>query len=40
MIAARSGYKDSLEIVKKLFMHGVVGKDEYANTLRESKDSR
>lgn len=34
VIAARAGYKDSLEKVKKLYMEGLVTKGEYANTLR------
>ena len=34
ILAARAGYKDSLDTVKRLFMRGAVTKDEYANTLR------
>ena len=34
-IAAKDGYKKSLDNVKIGFMKGVVTKDEYANTLRE-----
>ena len=34
IIAARAGYKLSLETVKKGYKHGFVTKDEYANTLR------
>jgi len=34
MIAARAGYKESLDNVKQGFMNGFVTKDEYANTLR------
>ena len=34
IIAARGGYKESLDMVKVGFMHGDVTKDEYANTLR------
>ena len=40
VLAARAGYKDSLEIVKKLFMHGVVAKDEYATILRAYQESQ
>ena len=31
-LAARAGFKDSLDNVKKGFMRGLVTKDEYANT--------
>ena len=34
ILAARAGFKNSLDAVKKGFMHGIVTKDEYANTLR------
>ena len=34
MLSARAGFKDSLDVVKKGFMDGIVTKDEYANTLR------
>jgi len=34
MIAARAGYEESLDAVKKGFMMGWIVKDEYANTLR------
>jgi len=34
IISAKAGHKESLEIVKKGFMKGLVTKDEYANTLR------
>ena len=34
MLAARAGYKNSLDQVKTGFMKGVVLKDEYANVLR------
>ena len=34
MIAAKAGYKDSLDTVKKGYMMGYFTKDEYANTLR------
>ena len=34
ILAARAGYKDSLDTVKRGFMGGVVTKDEYASTLR------
>ena len=34
ILAARAGYKRSLENVKEGFMNGIVTKDEYANTLR------
>jgi len=36
IIAARAGYKLSLETVKKGYKHGFVTKDEYASTLRVS----
>ena len=38
IIAARAGYKDSLDIVKQGFIKGDVTKDEYANTLRAYHD--
>ena len=34
ILSARAGYKDSLDVVKKGFMNGVITRDEYANTLR------
>jgi len=34
IIAARAGYKDSLDQVKTRYIEGLVTKDEYANTLR------
>ena len=34
MIAAKAGYKDSLDTVKKGYMMGYFTKDEFANTLR------
>ena len=34
ILAARAGFKDSLDQVKTGFMRGYVNKDEYANTLR------
>ena len=34
MIAARAGYEESLDAVKKGFMMVWIVKDEYANTLR------
>ena len=34
LLAARAGNKDSLDVVKEGFMHGIVTKDEYADTLR------
>ena len=34
IIAARAGYKESLDNIKFRFMNGQVTKDEYANTLR------
>ncbi|MDB4430529.1 hypothetical protein N9140_01070, partial [bacterium] len=34
MIAAKAGYKDSLDAAKEGFMDGIITKDEYANTLR------
>ena len=37
IIAARAGYKDSLEKVKTMYMKGLVSKDEYADTLRMYK---
>ena len=33
-LAARAGEKRSLDIIKAMFMHGIITKDEYANTLR------
>ena len=34
LLAARAGYKNSLDVVKDGFMDGFVTKDEYENTLR------
>ena len=34
ILAARAGYKLSLDKVKEGFMDGIITKDEYANTLR------
>ena len=34
ILSARAGFKLSLDNVKEGFMHGIVTKDEYANTLR------
>jgi len=34
LLAARAGYKDALDAVKDGFMHKIVTKDDYANTLR------
>ena len=38
LLAARAGYKKSLDQVKAGFMNGNVTKDEYANTLRAHQD--
>jgi len=38
MIAARAGYKESLDAVKEGFMYGFVTKDEYARTLQTYHD--
>ena len=40
LIAARSGYKQSLDVVKQGFMKGDVTKDGYASTLREYQKSQ
>ena len=40
IIAAKAGYKTSLDIVKKGYMDGYVTKDQYANTLREYQMSQ
>jgi len=37
-LAARAGFKESVDMVKKGFMKGLVTKDEYANTLRTYYD--
>ena len=34
IIAAKTGYKKSLNRAKEGYKHGIVTKDEYANTLR------
>ena len=34
ILAAKAGFKRSLESVKEGYMDGIVTKDEYANTLR------
>jgi len=40
IIAARAGYKSSLDRVKLGFMEGLIAKDEYANTLRAYQKRR
>ena len=40
VLAASSGYKDSLESVKDGYMNGIVTKEQYANTFREYQKSR
>ena len=40
LLAARAGYKNSLDCVKGGYMDGYVTKDEYANTLREYQKSQ
>ena len=40
ILAAKAGYNDALNIVKKGFMKGSVTKDEYANTLRAHQKAR
>ena len=40
IIAARAGYKPSLDIVKDGYMAGHVTKEQYANTLREYQKSQ
>ena len=40
LIAAKAGYKVSLDNVKQGFMRGIVTKDEYANTLRQYQKSQ
>ena len=40
IIAASSGNKPSLDNVKEGYMHGLVTKEEYANTLREYQKSQ
>ena len=40
MLAAKSGYKDSLDQVKEGFTMGIVTKDEYASTLRAYHESQ
>jgi len=37
LVAAKAGHDDSLDLVKQMFMQGVITKDEYANTLRTYK---
>ena len=39
-LAARAGYKQSLDTVKDGYKHGIVKKDEYANTLRAYQKSQ
>ena len=39
-LAAKAGYKPSLETVKEGYMRGNVTKDEYANTLKEYQKSQ
>ena len=40
ILAARAGYKESLDAVKDGYMHGCVTKEEYTNTLREYQKSQ
>ena len=40
ILAASAGYKPSLDFVKEGYMHGLVTKEEYANTLREHQKSK
>ena len=40
IIAARAGYKDSLDMVRQGYMAGHVTKEQYANTLREYQKSQ
>ena len=40
IIAASAGNKPSLDAVKEGYMHGLVTKEEYANTLREYQKSQ
>ena len=40
IISSRAGYKDSVDMVKKGYMHGDVTKEEYANTLRQYQKSQ
>ena len=39
VLAARAGHEEALGMVKQGFMGGIVGKDEYANTLRAYQKS-
>ena len=38
ILAAKAGFKDSLDEVKIGFMNGIITKDEYENTLRAYQD--
>ena len=40
ILAARAGHDKALGMVKQGFMGGIVGKDEYANTLRAYQKSK
>ena len=40
ILAARAGYKQSLDVVKDGYKHGFITKDEYANTLRAYQNSQ
>ena len=40
MIAASSGYDNSLKNIREMFMAGQVTKEEYGKTLRAHKDSQ
>ena len=40
ILAARAGHEEALGRVKQGFMGGIVGKDEYANTLRAYQKSK
>ena len=40
ILAARAGYKDSLNVVKGGFMNGHITKEEYSNTLRAYQKSQ
>ena len=39
LISAKLGYKDSLEMIKRMFMSGLSTRDQYAETLKGYQDA-
>ena len=39
MVSAKMGYKDSLEMIKKMFMNGLATKEQYEQALTGCQDA-